>query len=32
MKPVIHIVDDDRSFRTATARLLSAFGLKVEAL
>ncbi|SEI17616.1 two component transcriptional regulator, LuxR family [Rhizobium tibeticum] len=30
MKPVIHIVDDDESFRTATARLLSAYGLKVE--
>ncbi|NKK73341.1 response regulator [Rhizobium leguminosarum bv. viciae] len=31
MKPVIHIVDDDKSYRTATARLLSAHGLKVEA-
>ncbi|EPE96788.1 response regulator transcription factor [Rhizobium grahamii] len=31
MKPVVHIVDDDRSFRTATARLLTAHGLKVEA-
>lgn len=31
MKPVVHIVDDDRSYRTATARLLSAYGLKVEA-
>ncbi|PKA38836.1 response regulator transcription factor [Rhizobium sullae] len=31
MKPVIHIVDDDESYRTATARLLSAYGLKVEA-
>jgi FixJ family two-component response regulator len=31
MKPVVHIVDDDESYRTATARLLSAFGLKVEA-
>lgn len=30
MKPVIHIVDDDKSCRTATARLLSAHGLKVE--
>ncbi|MGO6672589.1 response regulator transcription factor [Rhizobium leguminosarum] len=30
MKPVVHIVDDDRSYRTATARLLSAHGLKVE--
>ncbi|OWW04606.1 LuxR family transcriptional regulator [Rhizobium sp. R72] len=30
MKPVIHIVDDDESYRTATARLLSAYGLKVE--
>lgn len=31
MKPVVHIVDDDESYRTATARLLSAYGLKVEA-
>ncbi|MBY5435338.1 response regulator transcription factor [Rhizobium leguminosarum] len=31
MKPVIHIVDDDTSYRMATARLLSAHGLKVEA-
>jgi RNA polymerase sigma factor (sigma-70 family) len=31
MQPVIHIVDDDKSYRTATARLLSAYGLKVEA-
>ena len=31
MRPVVHIVDDDESYRTATARLLSAFGLKVEA-
>jgi len=31
MKPVVHIVDDDDSYRTATARLLSAYGLKVEA-
>nr|WP_064249881.1 response regulator [Rhizobium leguminosarum]OAP90075.1 DNA-binding response regulator [Rhizobium leguminosarum] len=31
MKPVIHIVDDDKSYRMATARLLSAHGLKVEA-
>ncbi|MBY3346722.1 response regulator transcription factor [Rhizobium laguerreae] len=31
MKPVVHIVDDDKSYRTATARLLSAHGLKVEA-
>jgi RNA polymerase sigma factor (sigma-70 family) len=31
MKPVIHVVDDDRSYRTATARLLTAYGLKVEA-
>ncbi|UWU32174.1 response regulator (plasmid) [Rhizobium sp. WSM1274] len=30
MKPVIHIVDDDKSYRTATARLLSAHGLRVE--
>lgn len=31
MKPVVHIVDDDESYRTATARLLSAYGVKVEA-
>ncbi|MBY2923865.1 response regulator transcription factor [Rhizobium leguminosarum] len=31
MKPVVHIVDDDKSYRTATARLLSANGLRVEA-
>lgn len=31
MTPVVHIVDDDESYRTATARLLSAYGLKVEA-
>jgi FixJ family two-component response regulator len=31
MKPVVHIVDDDESYRTATARLLSAYGLTVEA-
>jgi FixJ family two-component response regulator len=31
MEPVVHIVDDDKSYRTATARLLSAYGLKVEA-
>ncbi|CDM60866.1 MULTISPECIES: response regulator transcription factor [Rhizobium] len=31
MKPVVHIVDDDESYRTATARLLCAYGLKVEA-
>ncbi|MBY3054456.1 response regulator transcription factor [Rhizobium laguerreae] len=31
MKPVVHIVDDDKSYRTAIARLLSAHGLKVEA-
>ncbi|KQV18277.1 LuxR family transcriptional regulator [Rhizobium sp. Root1203] len=31
MQPVIHIVDDDKSCRTATARLLSAYGLRVEA-
>ncbi|MBB4170053.1 MULTISPECIES: response regulator [unclassified Rhizobium] len=31
MKPVVHIVDDDKSYRTATARLLSAYGVKVEA-
>lgn len=31
MKAVIHIVDDDKSYRTATARLLTAYGLKVEA-
>jgi RNA polymerase sigma factor (sigma-70 family) len=31
MSPVVHIVDDDKSFRTATARLLSAHGVKVEA-
>ncbi|MBX4864487.1 response regulator transcription factor [Rhizobium sophorae] len=30
MIPVVHIVDDDKSYRTATARLLSAHGLKVE--
>ncbi|MBY5587352.1 response regulator transcription factor [Rhizobium leguminosarum] len=30
MKPVVHIVDDDKSYRTATARLLTAHGLKVE--
>ncbi|GLR55470.1 MULTISPECIES: response regulator transcription factor [Rhizobium] len=30
MKPVVHIVDDDKSYRTATARLLSAHGLRVE--
>ncbi|MDH6273774.1 FixJ family two-component response regulator [Rhizobium leguminosarum] len=30
MKPIVHIVDDDKSYRTATARLLSAHGLKVE--
>lgn len=30
MKPVVHIVDDDESFRTATARLLSAHGVRVE--
>ncbi|UWM79457.1 response regulator (plasmid) [Rhizobium sp. WSM4643] len=30
MKPVIHMVDDDKSYRTATARLLSAHGLRVE--
>ncbi|MBY5326693.1 response regulator transcription factor [Rhizobium leguminosarum] len=30
MKPVVHIVDDDKSCRTATARLLSAHGLRVE--
>jgi FixJ family two-component response regulator len=30
MKPVIHIVDDDESYRTATARLLSAYGHRVE--
>ncbi|KQV80484.1 response regulator [Rhizobium sp. Root1220] len=30
MMPVIHIVDDDRSYRTATARLLTAYGLKVD--
>jgi len=30
MKPVVHIVDDDESFRTATARLLSAYGVRVE--
>jgi FixJ family two-component response regulator len=31
MKPVVHIVDDDKSYRTATVRLLSAYGVKVEA-
>ncbi|MBY5570790.1 response regulator transcription factor [Rhizobium leguminosarum] len=31
MKPVVHIIDDDKSYRTAIARLLSAHGLKVEA-
>ena len=31
MEPVVHIVDDDESYRTATARLLAAYGLKVEA-
>ncbi|KQV79617.1 response regulator [Rhizobium sp. Root1220] len=31
MKQVVHIVDDDRSYRNATARLLTAYGLKVEA-
>jgi len=30
MKPVVHIVDDDESYRTATARLLTAYGVKVE--
>ncbi|WP_327208181.1 response regulator transcription factor [Rhizobium johnstonii] len=30
MKPVVHIVDDDESYRTATARLLSAHGHRVE--
>jgi FixJ family two-component response regulator len=30
MTPVVHIVDDDKSYRTATARLLAAHGLKVE--
>ncbi|MCW1750378.1 response regulator transcription factor [Rhizobium acaciae] len=30
MKTVVHIVDDDESYRTATARLLSAHGLRVE--
>ncbi|WP_431323159.1 response regulator transcription factor [Rhizobium sp. YTU87027] len=30
MKPVVHIVDDDESYRTATSRLLSAYGLRVE--
>ncbi|MBD9447193.1 response regulator [Rhizobium sp. RHZ01] len=30
MKPVVHIVDDDESYRTATARLLSAYGFAVE--
>ncbi|MBB3391941.1 RNA polymerase sigma factor (sigma-70 family) [Rhizobium sp. BK275] len=31
MKPVVHLVDDDESYRTATARLLCAYGLKVAA-
>jgi FixJ family two-component response regulator len=31
MEPVVHIVDDDESYRTATARLLTAYGVKVEA-
>ena len=31
MRPVVNIVDDDESYRTATVRLLSAYGLKVEA-
>lgn len=30
MKPVVHIVDDDESYRTATVRLLSVYGLRVE--
>ena len=30
MKPVVHIVDDDESYCTATARLLSAYGFAVE--
>lgn len=30
MKPVVHIIDDDESFRTATSRLLSAYGISVE--
>ncbi|AXA44649.1 response regulator transcription factor [Rhizobium leguminosarum] len=31
MKSIVHIIDDDRSYRTATARLLTAYGHKVEA-
>lgn len=31
MTPVVHIVDDDEPYRRATARLLSAYGMKVEA-
>jgi RNA polymerase sigma factor (sigma-70 family) len=31
MTPMIHIIDDDQSFRTATTRLLSAHGLNVKA-
>lgn len=31
MERVVHIVDDDESYRTATARLLTAYGVKVEA-
>ncbi|KRB56614.1 LuxR family transcriptional regulator [Rhizobium sp. Root708] len=30
MTPIVHIVDDDKSYRTATARLLSAYGLEVQ--
>jgi DNA-binding NtrC family response regulator len=30
MTSVVHIVDDDESCRTATARLLSAYGLEVK--
>ena len=30
VSPVVHIVDDDASFRTATGRLLRACGYAVE--
>ncbi|OMQ46572.1 response regulator transcription factor [Ensifer sp. 1H6] len=30
MEPIVHIVDDDRSFRTAVGRLLSASGYRVS--